>query len=78
MRMAIETETTATPSPTPATSMPGSTSRDVAPVLADVGEKGHPRRCDQERSGERAADAVLADDVTGGVGAGSCRESRAG
>ena len=54
--------------------MPGRTSREVAAVLADVGEQRHPGRGDQERAGERAADAVPADDVAGRVGADSCRE----
>ncbi len=44
-------------------------------MLADVGEKRHTGRGDQEGRGERAADAVPADDVTGRVGADSGGES---
>ena len=47
---------------------------DVGAVLADVSEQGHPGGCDQEGAGERAADAVLADDVAGCVRADACRE----
>ena len=47
---------------------------DVAAVLADVGQKSHPGGGDQERCGERAANAVLARDVTGRVGADACRQ----
>src|SRR5947208_11468385 len=47
---------------------------DVAAVLADVGEQGHAGGGDEEGAGEWAADAVLADDVSGRVRADSCRE----
>ena len=52
--------------------------RDVAAVLADVGEERHSGGGDQERCGERAANAVLAGDVPGGVGADPGGERRAG
>ena len=72
MRIAIETETTATPRPNPATSIPGSTSAEVAAGFADVREECHAAGRDDECTGERPAYAVAADDVAGRVRADSC------
>ena len=53
---------------------PGEDVAEVGAVLAHVGEERHPGRRDQERRGERHADAVAADDVPGRVGAEPGRE----
>ena len=74
VRIEMDTETTATPRPTPAMSIPGRTSAQVAAVLTDVGEERHAARRDRERCGEWPANASVADDVAGRVGADSCRQ----
>ena len=58
VRIAIETETTATPRPTSRDEHPGQHVAEVAAVLADVGEQRHAAGRDHECCGERAADAV--------------------
>ena len=69
MRIAIETETTATTEIEPRDEHAGQDVAEIAAVLADMGEQGHAGSGDQESAGEGAADAVLADDVAGRVGA---------
>ena len=64
--------------PEPGDEHAGQDVAEVAAVLADVGEEGHPGRGDQERRGERTAHAVPADDVPGRVGAELLPRARAG